>query len=822
MYNLQIIYTMKQIVIDGIRYELNKEDKTATVIPLDSGAYSGDVVIPNTIFEKKFFGKDKVYHVVYIGNYAFKNANLLSITMPCTIRNIADNAFVGCDSLKCIRLTAASVEEFCNHNKCNYKLSEILDDIERRIVINGVEINDIAIPKGITNIKKGTFCSCALYSISIPNTVKEIEEEAFYNCASLTSINIPDSVLKIGSYAFSECSSIVSIKIPKCIRIIEDRLFAGCNSLEFVIIPNSVSKIGESAFFDCSVLKSIVIPDSVSTIGEFAFSNCSSLSEVNIPNGVETIYDCAFSECHSLTKVVIPHSIKSMGKNVFSSCSALTTIHWDTNYTFDSDEYNVFLEIAPQITSMVFGDNIENISSSICKGMNNLANISLGKNVISIELNAFADTVIYRTNDILYIDNCLIRAKVSGDYVIRDGTYFIADFAFLECGKKLRNITIPNCVKNIGKYAFGYCGLESITIPDSVTSIGEGAFSGCSSLTSITIPDSVTSVGNRAFSCCYSLTSIIIPNSVTSIGDNAFIGCKSLTSITIPNSVTSIGDSAFEGCKSLSSIAIPDSVTSIGYAAFDGCSSLTSIILPDKLTQIENSAFSNCVSLAYIFIPTNVQSIGRSTFSGCLFAKNGFINNSSCDSNDNFGATIYEEEFDGLLINNHEIQACRPFVSSITIPSFITKVKENIFVNLPNLTAILWDVVSCEKVFWKEEKGEHSWDRKTEYFYGPFAKIASQITSFEFGPNVRDIPEYLCRGMYKLHKITIPSNVRTIAKELGGSFKEITIPIHLYRKYYNSSVHNSSDYHYANDLHAIFNYVEKINIKTSEIDQFLV
>lgn len=753
-------HTMKTTIIDGIRYELNKEDKTATVIPLDSGAYSGDVVIPCTIFEKKFFGKDKVYHVVYIGNYAFKNANLLSITMPCTIRNIADNAFVGCDSLKCIRLTATSVEEFCNHNKCNYKLSEILDDIERRIVINGVEINDIAIPKGITNIKKGTFYSCTLYSISIPNTVKEIEEEAFYNCASLTSINIPDSVLKIGSYAFSECSSLVSIRIPKCIRTIEEGLFDGCNSLESVIIPNSVSKIGESAFFDCSMLKSIVIPNNISKIGEFAFSNCSSLSEVNIPNGVETIDDWAFSECHSLTKVVIPHSIKSMGKNVFSSCYALTTIHWDTNYTFDSDEYNVFLEIAPQITSMVFGDNIENISSSICKGMNNLSEIILGKNIKDIELDAFIDTELSK-NDIVYIDKCLIRAKVSGDYVISEGTRMIANGAFRECKE-----------------------LYKVTIPDSVTSIGDEAFMGCSSLTFVTIPDSVTSIGGSAFRYCSSLTSVTIPNSVTSIGEHAFQGCSSLTSITIPDSVTSIGDSAFRYCSSLISITIPKSVTNIG----------------------------------------------QTSFAGCKFASGNLINNSSCVSDRNFGAIIYDEEFDGLLINNHEVQDCRPYVRksiSVKIPHSITSIRRNLFVGFPNLISIVWDAISCKECVWEEERepsylsvgmpvSRYSKNVKTmDHFYGPFAKIASQITSFEFGPNVRDIPNHLFWGMRNLYKITIPSNVRTIA---GGfsHFKEISIPAHIHSKYYE---HTSKIYN--NDLEAIFYDADKINIIADNITQIL-
>ena len=90
--------------------------------------------------------------------------------------------------------------------------------------------------------------------------------------------------------------------------------------------------------------------------------------------------------------------------------------------------------------------------------------------------------------------------------------------------------------------------LASITIPAGVTSINDGAFSNCYSLASITIPDSVTSIKDYAFYSCYSLASITIPAGVTSINASAFDGCYSLASITIPAGVTSIGSYAFSGC----------------------------------------------------------------------------------------------------------------------------------------------------------------------------------------------------------------------------------------------------------------------------------
>ena len=120
-------------------------------------------------------------------------------------------------------------------------------------------------------------------------------------------------------------------------------------------------------------------------------------------------------------------------------------------------------------------------------------------------------------------------------------------------------------------------GLTSLTIPSSVTEIGGAAFKGCSGLTSLIIPSSVTSIGGSAFEGCSGLTSLTIPSSVTSIGGSAFKGCSGLTSLIIPSSVTSIGSYVFENCSGLTSITIPSSVTEIGGAAFKGCSSLTNL-----------------------------------------------------------------------------------------------------------------------------------------------------------------------------------------------------------------------------------------------------
>lgn len=76
-------------------------------------------------------------------------------------------------------------------------------------------------------------------------------------------------------------------------------------------------------------------------------------------------------------------------------------------------------------------------------------------------------------------------------------------------------VIVCGVLTGLNKGAFYDCKkLKEITMPDGVKNIGDEAFSGCTSLKSITIPSSVISIGSRAFSSCYSLDSVEFKGSI--------------------------------------------------------------------------------------------------------------------------------------------------------------------------------------------------------------------------------------------------------------------------------------------------------------------
>ncbi len=104
--------------------------------------------------------------------------------------------------------------------------------------------------------------------------LKEIPNDAFDECSSLTAITIPNSVTSIGNGAFYKCSGLTSVNIGNSVTSIGNYAFEYCSGLTSINIPNSVKSIGRGAFYSCSSLTSITIPDGVTFIEEVAFSNC--------------------------------------------------------------------------------------------------------------------------------------------------------------------------------------------------------------------------------------------------------------------------------------------------------------------------------------------------------------------------------------------------------------------------------------------------------------------------------------------------------------------------------------------------------------------
>lgn len=255
--------------------------------------------------------------ITRIGNSAFQGCAKLTsatITIPNSAVTIGEQAFYGCNLTQII-------------------LPHSLENIESK-AFYGSSLTSIEIPSSVITIGEQAFGNCSrIESITIdalnPN-YKDVDG-VLYIKDGTTLIKypegrttdtyfIPEGTKYIGNNAFDGNSkNLVSVTIPNSVITIGDDAFSSCSKLASIIIPNSVTYIGAYAFAWCSGLTSIVIPNSVQTIGERAFFSCKNLTTVTIGSGVANIGDQAFIWCAGLasitSKAITPPSLG--GNNVF-------------------------------------------------------------------------------------------------------------------------------------------------------------------------------------------------------------------------------------------------------------------------------------------------------------------------------------------------------------------------------------------------------------------------------------------------------------------------------------------------------------------------
>ena len=152
------------------------------------------------------------------------------------------------------------------------------DDGTIKICGFNIEYENMVIPesilgKPVTCIGNMAFFECKMKSITIPETVTVIGQEAFKNCKNLTEIVLPNSVGRIELGVFYGCSNLKRVKLSNSLQRIPTEAFCYCESLEKIDLPNSISSIGKDAFKHCSKLYSIEIPNSVQSIAYDAFDS---------------------------------------------------------------------------------------------------------------------------------------------------------------------------------------------------------------------------------------------------------------------------------------------------------------------------------------------------------------------------------------------------------------------------------------------------------------------------------------------------------------------------------------------------------------------
>lgn len=216
----------------------------------------------------------------------------------------------------------------------------------------------VSVPDGIKEIGEEAFSgNDDLIQVDLGDQVEKIDYRAFADCGSLRTVRCGNGVQDIGMGAFSNDTSLVNVSLGDQVKDIGSGAFAGCSSLKSVdlsagntylsysngviyddeqkiiyallpgyekeafTLPSTVEEIKAYAFWGNPYLSYVKLDSALTNIPAYAFSNCMNLQEVSIPLPVRTIEADAFQDCVNLTKVNLPESVNNIHDTAFDGCS---------------------------------------------------------------------------------------------------------------------------------------------------------------------------------------------------------------------------------------------------------------------------------------------------------------------------------------------------------------------------------------------------------------------------------------------------------------------------------------------------------------------
>ena len=688
-----------------------------------------------------------------IGNSAFYNCKLLTLTIPKSVTEIYYQAFYGNSNLSSLTFEdSSSIESIgafafanCNLSTIQYYISStphqgfplslniIGDNISPQYgpyigysFINNfnLDISTFVFNSTIT-IHYFSFYNCLNSTINSSNTSPNITLLPPDKPFILTSTNsiVTDGILQpITDDNYTSISFDSTFTLLNCTSLGAYTFvnWVSLQSIDFTNVGNALINLGESTFSPCFALSNIIIPPTVKIINNYCFQ---------------------FSGLHG--NIIIPSSVVSI-----NSSSFLQTLVTSVTIQNSQSAVTIARDAFPPNTQIIY--TIYTIPNTVIS-FNGLG--ILNTNFITTVNFQSGSQCITITDNAFYNWTSLVSIDFSNSIIIS-----IGNNVFENC-TSLLSFTLPETVVSIGNFAFNSClnlVIVNMSNNTTITFINDNAFSNCTSLTTLYFPENCPSFTTIPTSCCSgntSLTNVTFGNYISIIGNNAFENCTSLHSFTLPNTITSIGNFAFNGCLNLIIVNMLNTttITSIGTNAFSNCTGLTTLYFPENcpsfttipasccsnntllttvtlgnyISTIGNYAFENCTSLQTFTLPNTIASIGNFAFNGCLnlitidmsnnttitsIGANAFSNctglttlyfpensklfttipASCCSGNTSLTTVTFGKYIS--IISNGAFQNCN--LSTLTIPNSVTKIYDNAFYGNSNLSPLSFNIPS--------------------------------------------------------------------------------------------------------------------------------
>ena len=404
--------------------------------------------------------------LVLLGQHCFFGTGVRGLTLPASVREVAEGAFAECGRLKYADLSAA---------RGLRALGKAAFDQCR-------ELGRLLLNEGLETVRTEA-CSClAVEEVVFPRTLRHIESTAFAGCRGLRRVRFAgDALESIGSFAFLR-SGLEAFVAPASLHKVGECAFAGCAALRRADLgPCMRDRRSNARVFLCkgafreSGVEEVLLPRALGTICEETFCACRALRSVVFVDGsaLEEVQRMAFHGS-GLRSFAVPRSLRRIGDMAFGDCRALRELRLEPGVQLG---WFCFWRTALP-AAMLPTHTPERLGLQADPRV-----LALPDGLAEVGENWFAGCEI----ETLAVSSSVRTLKWC---------------AFADC-KRLREVVFEpeSGLQRIENGCFRYCALRRLVLPKSVQSIGDFAFDGCRALSALSFEDGsqLKSVGERAF-----------------------------------------------------------------------------------------------------------------------------------------------------------------------------------------------------------------------------------------------------------------------------------------------------------------------------------
>lgn len=392
--------------------------------------------------------------ITQIGRYAFTGTACSTIKFGKNVRSIGERAFLECRNLNgdltlpdSVQIVGDSAFAGCTGLTGTLTLGSSLQTIGAGAFYDCSFSGNLVIPDSVTSIGRYAFYSRPYLrpetqgTLTLGRNLRTIGEFAFLESRYTGSLTIPDSVVEIGERAFYQCENLNgTLTLGRSLRTIGKEAFYWCAFTGSLTIPEGVAEIADGAFSSLHQFNrdgmfngTLTLPSTLKTIGAEAFAYTDFSGELLIPDGVTSIGANAFAKCDGFGGTLsLPDSVKTVGESAFYQCEGFTGLKLPAGLT--KIETLSFAFMAGLKTEVVIPEGVTEIGEGAFE-CSYMPSVRLPSTLRKIEKQAF-----------MYAHNL---TKIT----LPDGLETIGDEAFDGCYFK-KAIVLPASIKSIGKKAF--------------------------------------------------------------------------------------------------------------------------------------------------------------------------------------------------------------------------------------------------------------------------------------------------------------------------------------------------------------------------------